>query len=284
MIALKDQAQKLREMVARRKPVGKYSFQAAAFIAGKGGVGKTTLAANTAVALARMGRRVALWDADSDRENKDRVFGLDSPYDISDVIGGEKSILDIVVEGPSGIKIIPGGLGAAEMTRLKASQWDALNDNLHLLDGMIDFLLINAPAGTPKTIISLLGSFDRVFLVTTTDPLAITEAYLLFKSFKKWQGMPKVELIVNMISGKNYHCDVGRRICSVIRRFLNIEVGVAVEIERDLDVVRAVLRRKPVVLEYPEATFSRKTVALALNLLGDVVGKLKRNYMAEYVS
>ena len=193
------------------------------------------------------------------------------------------SILDIAVEGPSGVKIILGGLNAAEMTRLKPSQWDALNDNLHLLDGMVDFLLINASAGAPKNIISLQGSFDRVFLVTTTDPLAITEAYLLLKSFKKWQVMPKIELIVNMISGKNYHCDVGRRICSVIRRFLKIDVGVIAEIERDLDVVRAALRKKPVVLEYPEAVFSRKTVALALNLLGDVAGKLKSSYMSEYI-
>ena len=152
-----------------------------AITSGKGGVGKTNVVVNLAVSLGRMRHRVVVLDADFGLGNVDVLLGLAPESHLGHVLSGEKTIHEILVDGPEGIRVIPASSGLQELTVLSNVHWDRLSAGLRTLSHECDFLLIDTAAGIADNVLEMLAGSERVLIVTSPEPTAVVDAYALIK-------------------------------------------------------------------------------------------------------
>ncbi len=108
-----------RRRAAGRDPAPRPRCRSLVLTSGKGGVGTSNLALNLAIALGELGRRVVLVDADLGLANIDLLCGLTPSRDLGDVLAGDCSLAEAIVDGPGGIRIVPG----AHASRTLADCW-----------------------------------------------------------------------------------------------------------------------------------------------------------------
>ena len=137
---------------------------------GKGGVGKTNIVGNIAIALTRLDQRVLVLDADLGLANIDIIFGVHPTHNIGHVINGEKTLSEVIMEGPQGIQIIPAGSGFVNLTRLTEGQKLSLLSEFEDLDDAFDFLLIDTSAGISQNVIYFNLEADDCIIVATSEP------------------------------------------------------------------------------------------------------------------
>jgi flagellar biosynthesis protein FlhG len=152
-----------------------------AITSGKGGVGKTNVVINLAASLARLGHRVGVIDADFGLGNIDVLLGLTPAFHLGHVLSGEKTLTDITLQGPLGVKIIPAGSGIRALTALNDVQWRRLRTVIQTISADLDFLLIDTAAGVSDNVVELLLLAERVLVVTSFDPAAVVDAYAVIK-------------------------------------------------------------------------------------------------------
>ena len=148
---------------------------------GKGGVGKTNLSVNLGIALVRRGLRVVVVDADLGLANVDIVLGVDVERSLWDLLHGGLSVEDVLVPGPGGLEILPGGSGVHELAVLSDGDLRRLLHHIEQLDAMFDVMLIDTGAGIGRDVINFALAGDEVLIVTTTDPSALADAYAMVK-------------------------------------------------------------------------------------------------------
>ena len=237
-----------------------------AVTSGKGGVGKTSIAANLAVCLAASRKKTILFDADLGLGNLDVIMGLNSKYNISHVIRGRKSIEEIIHIGPEGLEIICGTSGLEDLANINEFQRQRLLRELSKLQENGDVIVIDTAAGISRSVVGFCLAADHVLVVTTPEATAMTDAYAMIKVLIGNRFGGRISLIVNLAETitegkKTYH-----QITNVVKRFLNAHVYDAGVILRDERLSSAVRLRKPVVLAYPKAQISSSLAALAAKL------------------
>ena len=253
--------------VPRENPGGT-SPKAIAIGSGKGGVGKTNLAVNLAIALARRGVRVVLVDADLGLANVDVVLGLNPPYTLDHVVRGERTIREVLVGGPLEIQILPGASGLPEMADLQPAKRKHLLQELEALEKEADILLIDAAPGIGKQVLSFLLASDEVLIVTTPEPTAVTDAYALVKLLYRYPSCPEVRLVVNMARDLRDAHEVAFKLGLVAHHYLGRWVSLAGAVPLDPNLPVAVRRQVPLVLSHPSSPASRAIADLAEVLLG----------------
>ena len=150
-----------------------------AVTSGKGGVGKTSVVLNLAVALARLDRKVGVLDADFGLGNIDVLLGLMPRMHLGHLLGGEATIDDITATGPAGIQIIPASSGLRELTSLRPPQWQRLTQALDTLTRRLDFLIVDTAPGIGDNVVDLACTTERVLIVTSLEPSAVVDAYAM---------------------------------------------------------------------------------------------------------
>ena len=168
-----------------------------AVTSGKGGVGKTNVVINLAVALARLRHRVAILDADFGLGNVDVLLGLAPTAHLGSVLAGEATLDEILMDGPSGVKVIPSGSGVRSLTALTAPQWERLRDALDEIEETVDFLIIDTASGISDNVIEMLGFAERVLVVTAIEPTAVVDAYAVIKLMSAANSPREIGLLVN---------------------------------------------------------------------------------------
>jgi flagellar biosynthesis protein FlhG len=239
-----------------------------AITSGKGGVGKTNVVGNLAIACQRMGKRVLVFDADLGLANIDIIFGLNPKHNIEEVIRGEKDLSQIIIKGPEGVAILPASSGVQELAHLTEGQKINLLNEFDALSNMFDILLIDTGAGISSNVIYFNMAAEERIIVLTPEPTSITDAYALIKVMFYQHGTKNFFLLLNMVGDEREAKSVYRNLSRVAARFMGgISIDYAGFIPWDSLLQEAVSRREPVVCCYPEGSSSNSFKELANYLL-----------------
>jgi len=276
---MRDQADKLREIVSNirdNKDEEKYKksltekrsySRVIAVTSGKGGVGKTNFTVNLAIKFAEMGMRVVIIDADLGLANVDVVMGKISKYNLADVISNNKDILEILEEGPKGVKFISGGSGVRELIKLDKAQLVELLIKLGKLDDEADIVLIDTGAGLSDNVLSFVHASREVILVTTPEPTSITDAYALIKTIVHKDKSKSIKVVVNRAENAAEAFNIMDKLNAVTQRFLGVKLHKLGYILNDPCVSKAVKSQQPFVLSYAKSEASRNMNDIAVTLI-----------------
>lgn len=239
-----------------------------AISSGKGGVGKTNIVANIACALSRKGKKVLVFDADMGLNNIDILLGLASPYHIGHVFSGEKTIEEVLVHGPRGVKVLPASNGWQELTLLDSEKKLLLMEELDRISGAFDFLLFDTGAGISSNVTYFCSAAHDIVLIATTEPTSHTDVYALMKVLFQNHHQKRFRLIVNAVKNEREALEVYKRLSAVLDRFLG---GVNLEymgyVVHDANVSKSVRQQKPFVDLYPHSKVSQCIDLLAMRIL-----------------
>lgn len=234
-----------------------------AFTSGKGGVGKTNVVANLAVSLAMTKKNVLIIDADLGLGNLDVLLGLAPKFNIGHLIRGEKTLEEIIIKGPQGIKILPAASGIQELTNLSMEQKVNLFSQLMTLDGQMDVLLIDTAAGISQNVLFFNMASQEIIVITSPEPTSIVDAYALMKVLCLNYGEKKFRLLVNFVNNGNEGLEVYRNINLVAERYLNVSIDYIGFIPLDKNLPRAVRKQKTLVELFPDSRANKCFVKLA---------------------
>lgn len=245
-----------------------------AIASGKGGVGKSNLAANLAVALGELGARVLLLDADIAQANLDLLLGVNPRYDLQHVLAGDKSLEEIVVQGPRGVSLVPASSGVPELAELDDYRLECLIRGLGNLEADVDLILIDAASGTSRPVITFCLAADEVVIVTTPEMPAFSDAYAMIKLLQQRGLTQAPRLVVNAAGSAEEAEEVAHRLSLVARRFLKLEPEMWGHVPFDAAIPRAVRRQEPVVTAFPRSPSAVAYRALAAQLWASTAGPL----------
>lgn len=242
-----DQAAGLRDMV-NPSPV-----RAIAVTGGKGGVGKTNVSVNLAVAMAEAGRKVMLLDADLGLANIDVVLGLHPKFDLSDVLRGERALEEILVEGPSGIRVVPGASGIKDMAELSAAEHAGIVRAFSDVGGQVDTLIIDTAAGISDSVISFSRASHELVVVVCDEPASITDAYAIVKLMNRDYGVQRFRILANMVRSAQEGREIYNKMCRVTDRYLDVTLSFLGAIPYDDALRKAVRAQRTVVEAFPRS-------------------------------
>ena len=169
-----------------------------AFVSGKGGVGKTCLAVNSAINLALMGFKVAVLDTDFGLSNANIMMGVKANNTISDFLSGSNSFDDIICNSHGGVKLIPGGSGTLETLNLDTEQRWKIIRSLDVLENDLDYLIVDTPAGASNSSIEFAAAVDQVVITVVGEPTSFMDAYAFLKALHIEKGVSRFSIIINM--------------------------------------------------------------------------------------
>lgn len=223
---------------------------------GKGGVGKTNVSVNLAMALAKSGQRVVLLDADLGLANVDVLLGIESNRNLADVLSGECSLLDVMVDGPQGIKIVPASSGVRNMASLGEREQAGLIQAFSEVDDQVDVLIIDTAAGISDIVTNFVRAAQEVLVVVCDEPTSITDAYALIKVLNRDHGLFRFNILANMVRSEKEAQHVHQRLLLVTDKFLDVALKFVGSIPHDEMLRKAVKARKPVFAAYPRSKAS----------------------------
>jgi flagellar biosynthesis protein FlhG len=239
-----------------------------AVTSGKGGVGKSNIVVNLGLALAKMGQKVLLIDADLGLANLDILLGLSPRFTIHDLLSLRRSLSEVMVEGPEGIRVLPASSGIPELADLDKHQKMFLLSELDDYSENIDVVLIDTGAGISRNVLFFNIAAQERIVVANNEPTSITDAYALIKVLASQYGENHYKLLVNGLVKPQDGEMVYRTMLRVTERFLGR--GISLEylgvIPYDEAIPRAVLKQQPVLTLFPQAKVSRSFNSLAKRL------------------
>lgn len=244
-----------------------------AVTSGKGGVGKTALTINLAIALASYGKRIFILDADLGTANVDVLLKLSAKYNIIHLLAGEKNLLEIAVPAPGNISVIPGGSGFQALTNMREGQFRQIINSFNQLDGLADYVLIDTGAGISRDVSTFLAAADEVLVVTTPEPHALTDAYAIMKVMHTLECQSKMNLLVNRVENQREADLVAAKLSGVVDQYLNRQVEYIGFVLEDRLVSRSLKQQKPFMLLDPDSPPSRNIKSVAAKLLKEPATK-----------
>ena len=244
--------------IAERKTV-----RTIAIASGKGGVGKTNITANLAIGFSRLDKKVLIFDADLGLSNIDVILNLATKYNIKHLFNGEKRLKDLIVDGPSGIKVLPASSGIQELTELDEFQRLRIIEEFESYDDSVDYLLIDTSSGISSNVAFFCMAAQEIVIVTSAEPTAMTDAYALVKVlFTKYQEK-NFKVLVNNVKDEKEAIEVYRRLSTAAEKFLSISLDYLGYVPYDASLQRAVRQQRALLEMYPDSEAARSLMRIA---------------------
>ena len=241
----------------------KHPVQVIAVTGGKGGIGKTNVSVNLSLALAEMGRRVVLLDADLGLANVDVLLGLKPKATLADVLEGKCDLRDVLVTGPGGVRIVPAASVAANMVSLNHQQHAGLIQAFSEIGDNIDVLIVDTAAGIGDSVVSFVRAAQEVLVVVCDEPTSITDAYALIKLLNRDYGMTRFRVLANMVGTPQEGRMVFAKLAKVTDRFLDVALQYVGAVPFDEAVRKSVQKQRAVFEAFPRSKASLAIRAIA---------------------
>jgi flagellar biosynthesis protein FlhG len=273
MLQASDQAATLRAWAQQRTnvPMRARNTDAAAprvvaIGGGKGGVGKTVFCANLACALGHDGARVLAVDADLGLCNLDFALGTAARHSVSDVLCGDVSIEEALIEAAPNVKLLAGPTGKVDMADLAALERQRLTDAVARVDDQFDVVLVDMASGIGDNVMHFARAAERVVAVATPDPCSLTDAYTFIKALRVHCGIKEVHFVANMVRNEGDGERLYGRLAALAERFIGVDLRYLGSVAADRAVPDSVRRRRPFVLAAPESRATRNVSAIVHRL------------------
>jgi flagellar biosynthesis protein FlhG len=263
-LTVADQAEKLREIMRNKKPSSRIEDsppQKASRIisvsSGKGGVGKTNIAINLALAYAKLGKKVIVLDADLGLANVNVVMGVIPRYNLYHLIRQQKKMRDILLDTTYGIQIVAGASGFSKIANLSEEERKGFVEELYELSSA-DIIIIDTSAGVSNNVLTFVAASDDVIIVTTPEPTAITDAYGIVKIIATEIDNLDLglKLVVNRVKSVTEGRKVAERVINIAGQFLNIKLDYLGFVYEDILVQNAVIKQRPFLTLDPKSKAS----------------------------
>ncbi|UCD74460.1 MAG: MinD/ParA family protein [Phycisphaerales bacterium] len=242
--------------------------RAIAVSSGKGGVGKTNLAVNLAVAMSRFGLKVCLLDADLGLANADVLCNVTPRLNLEHVVTGRCRLAELMVLGPGGFRLLPGASGVAGMANLDTRRRHLLVEQLAALERTVDIILIDCGAGINSNVSAFAAAAHTVLVVTTPEPTSMTDGYAMIKTLLRQSPRAQVQVVVNMAATLEEARQVFGRLDRVSRTFLRRPLEWGGAIPSDPLVAEAVRQRVPFTLYAPDGWATAAIHRISRRLMG----------------
>ncbi|MBZ9635970.1 MinD/ParA family protein [Clostridium sp. FP1] len=262
-----DQAQGLRQMALKNLDSLDSKPRIITVTSGKGGVGKSNIVVNLSIALQNMGRKVMIFDADIGMGNDDIIMGCASRYNVFDVINNGKEIEDVVINGPFGVKLLPGGSSLMKVEDLTEIQRNTFLNKLTALTGL-DYIIMDTGAGVNKSVLGFIACCEDLIIVTTPEPTSLTDAYSLLKAVKHFKIKDSAKVIVNRSLDNNEANMTFNKFNNAVTKFLDMKLEYLGKISEDKKLAYAVRAQQPVILSYPSSESARDINSIASKIEG----------------
>ena len=244
-----------------------------AVTSGKGGVGKTFVAANLAAALARGGRRVLVLDADLGLANLDVVLNLFPKVTLHEVFTGKSRLLDAILPAPGGFSVLLAGSGLVEYSRMTPELRDRLRQLIDEVEPLFDHILVDTGAGISDVVLYTVSLAGQVLVVVTPEPTSLTDAYATIKVLAAAQGRRQIGLVVNQTRRRGEGRMVRQQLQQVVDRYVSpgldspVRLELLGELPADPAVREAVQRRELLFETMPGAPAAVALAAIAGRLI-----------------
>ncbi len=274
-----DQATKLRELINNRRRHSKEleiisnkgkDTRIICVTSGKGGVGKTNFTINLGMELSKLGQRVVIIDADLGLANIDVILGTVPKYTLLDIIHSDKSIEEVIMNGPNNIQIISGGSGVLELVDMPPASIQSLIEKFDSINNYADIILIDTGAGLSSSVLSFVLSAQEVIVVTTPEPTSITDAYAMIKTINLKEKNKKIKVIINRVENITEGDIAFEKLSNAAKRFLSMELEKLGYVLDDSNVSRSVKKQRPFTIEYPNTVASKNIKNIAIKLTNDL--------------
>lgn len=238
-----------------------------AVASGKGGVGKTNLSVNLGIAFAQAGKKTALLDADMGLANVDILLGVYPKFNLSHVVNGEKSLAGIMVEGPAGLKVIPGASGIQKMSELSTLEQATLIRAFSDLDDDLDVLLVDTAAGISGGVVNFARACQEILVVVCDEPTSLTDAYAFIKLLNRDYGLSNFHVVTNMVQTPQQGALLFQKLTKVTDRYLDVTLQYAGAVPYDENLRKSVQKQSPVIVAFPKskAAIAFKSLAEKIN-------------------
>lgn len=261
----RDQAGTLRQVMSgmERNVTLRKQTRVISITSGKGGVGKSSVAANLALAAAKIGQRVLLLDGDFGLANLDIIFDVKSRATLFDVLHNGEDIRNVIIEAAPGVDMIPASSGVMEMTNLGIDEKAKLLGAMQSLEDSYDLMIVDTGAGISDDVAWLNSSASEIIVVATPEPTSITDAYALIKVLNQRYKLKKFQLLVNQAKSDSDALKVYQKITGVSDRFLNVSIDYVGHVLWDELASESIRMRKPMVRSFPQARASKNYMQIA---------------------
>lgn len=266
-----DQAQRLRQLAVESNETddNQSKPKIITVTSGKGGVGKSNFVVNLSLSLQKMGKKIMIFDADVGMGNDDVLMGYMPKYNVFDIIYSDKEIEEVVLTGPFGIKLLPGGSGMSKVDELTEYQRERFLKKLEKLRDL-DYIIMDTGAGINRSVLGFIACCEELIILTTPEPTSLTDAYSLIKAVDHFKIKAKAKVVVNRALDEHEANITFNKFNNAINNFLSIKVEYLGSISEDRKVVQAVRHQQPFIISYPNSDASHDVNQIAKKLIGEI--------------
>ncbi|WP_432471993.1 MinD/ParA family protein [Amphritea sp. HPY] len=250
---------------------------------GKGGVGKTNVSVNMSLALGEMGQRVVLMDADLGLANVDVLLGVKAEKNISDVLSGDCSLKDLLINVDENVRIVPAASGTQEMTSLSVHEHSELIHAFSEIGDDLDVLVIDTAAGISDAVVSFVKAAQDVIVVVCDEPTSITDAYALMKLLNRDYNMTRFRVLANMVRSEQEGRNMFNKLLTVTDRFLDVTLQYLGSIPYDESVRKGVRKQRAVLKAFPNSKAALAYKQLATRVETWPVSSSSRGHLEFFV-